>query len=479
MVFFVCKYKVKDSPYHVETLDKYDSFSIIHALAYSFIGFQTMFIATNWNPIYWNTACLIVNSGALETDEDDDEKSTDYGKIAKALGDIISRGVKVSLVDINKSDYGFLPDAENNTILFGLKALSNVGLPVIESIKAGRPYKNIKDFMNRCPLNKSAMISLIKAGAFDNIDKKYFGDRRGTMAYYISKVCNPKEKLTLQNFNGLMQKGLIPKSLDFECRIFNFNKYLKTVKYKEYYLLSEPYVYNFYINTFDYDTLCIVDQKVCLNQKEWDKTYKKIMDKARDWIKANEQQILKDYNTLLFKEMWNKYAKGSISDWEMDSLCFYYHEHPLVEVNTLKYGIVNFKDLSPIPPVEYYFKRNGIDIPIYKTYKIIGTVIGKNDNKSSISLLTTTGVVNVKFTKEYYAMFARQLSERQEDGTKKVVEKGWFTRGSKLMLTGIRRDDTFVTKTYKNTPTHQIYLIKNVDKEGNMELVHDRYKEQD
>ena len=28
------------------------SFSTIHSLAYSFIGFQTMFIATNWNPIY-------------------------------------------------------------------------------------------------------------------------------------------------------------------------------------------------------------------------------------------------------------------------------------------------------------------------------------------------------------------------------------------------------------------------------------------
>ena len=91
------------------------SFSIIHALAYSFIGFQTMFIATHWNPIYWNTACLIVNSGSLEEEsdfeEDEDgyivqkkEKATDYSKIAKALGDILEKGIKVSLVDINKSN---------------------------------------------------------------------------------------------------------------------------------------------------------------------------------------------------------------------------------------------------------------------------------------------------------------------------------------------------------------------------------------
>ena len=109
------------------------SFSIIHALAYSFIGFQTMFIATNWNPIYWNTACLIVNSGSLEEEsdfEEDDngdivqkkEKSTDYRKIAKALGDIISRGINLSVVDINKSNNSFEPDAENNKILLGIKA---------------------------------------------------------------------------------------------------------------------------------------------------------------------------------------------------------------------------------------------------------------------------------------------------------------------------------------------------------------------
>ena len=49
------------------------SFSIIHALAYSFIGIQTLYLATNFNPIFWNTAYLIVNSGSLE---DEDNEST-------------------------------------------------------------------------------------------------------------------------------------------------------------------------------------------------------------------------------------------------------------------------------------------------------------------------------------------------------------------------------------------------------------------
>ena len=63
------------------------SFSIIHALAYSFVGMQTLYLATNFNPIYWNTAYLIVNSGSLEDDDSDDDSQvgTNYTKLAKAI----------------------------------------------------------------------------------------------------------------------------------------------------------------------------------------------------------------------------------------------------------------------------------------------------------------------------------------------------------------------------------------------------------
>ena len=87
--------------------------------------------------------------------------------------------------------------------------------------------------------------------------------------------------------------------------------------------------------------------------------------------------------------------------------------------------------------------------------------------------MTTTGVVNVKFTGEYYAMFKKQISEIQPDGSKKVVEKSWFKRGTKLMITGFRRDDTFVGKTYSKTVGHQLYKI--VDIVGsNIKLQHER-----
>ena len=467
------------------------SFSIIHALAYSFIGFQTMYIATKWNPIYWNTACLIVNSGSLEEEsdfeEDEDtgevakkkEKTTDYGKIAKALGDIIGKGIKVSLVDINKSSYSFEPDADNNVILFGMKALSNVGGPIIDQIIANRPYIGIADFMARCPLNKSAMFSLIKAGAFDKVEEKWAKElgvepRQLVMTYYISKVCEAKKRITLQNFNGLIQHDLIPEELDLQKRVFNFTKYLKANKKVGKYFVFDNICEEFYSKYFDMDLLEVINGLTCIEQTKWEKIYKSTMDKARDWIKENQNEILEKFNTILFKEMWDKYAGKSISAYEMESLCFYYHEHELKDVKMNKYGIIDFNDLSPEPAIDYFFKRNGRDLPIYKISKIIGTVIGKNDTRSSITLLTTTGVVNVKFTKEYFAMYNRQLSEKQPDGTKKVVEKGWFTRGVKLLVAGYRRDDTFVAKTYKNNGFHQIYKIVNVTDNGELELVHDR-----
>jgi DNA polymerase-3 subunit alpha len=433
-----------------------------------------------YDSIYWNTACLIVNSGSLEAADD---KSTDYAKTAAALGDIISNNTVVSLVDINNSDFGFVPDVKNNAILFGMKALPRVNVDIINRIKANRPYKSIKDFMNKCVVNKSVMFSLIKAGAFDEVDKSWANPakpiRIQTMAYYVSYACEPKSKLTLQNFSTLMQRKLLPESLDLQQKTFNFNKYLKKYrKVGEYYCfdnVSEEFFNKNFLSK-DADKLEVINGHVCINQKVWDKIYKKCMDTARTYLKENESEVLGKLNTSLFQEVWNKYCTGSTSAWEMESLCFYHGKHELADVDTAEYGIVPFETLPEQPEVETYFKRGGNQIPIFRLTKIMGTVIAKDDNHSSISLLTIENkVVTVKFTREYYAMYSKQVSERQEDGTKKVMEKSWFVRGTKVMITGFRRDDTFVAKRYKRTPTHQLYKILNVDDNGKLLMTNERY----
>lgn len=185
------------------------SFSIIHALAYSFIGIQTLYLGVNY-PIYWNTAYLIVNSGALDSeddiDDDDKQEGTNYTKLAKAIGQIRAAGIQVSLADINRSEFGFVPDPENNQILFGMKGMLNIGDDVIEEIIKHRPYASPRDFINKVDPKRQVMMSLIKGGAFDHMM-----DRKECMAWYIWEVCDKKKKVNLQNLAGLMKYKLVPE----------------------------------------------------------------------------------------------------------------------------------------------------------------------------------------------------------------------------------------------------------------------------
>ena len=449
------------------------AFSYNHSLPYSFVGMQSIYFVINFNPIYWNTACLIVNSGA--TDEEAGGQ-TDYGKIAKAIGDIANAGIKVSLANINKSKYGFAPDIENNQILFGLKGMLNVGDDVVASIIANRPYASPRDFLNKVKPGKQAMISLIKGGAFDEMM-----DRKLCMGWYLWEICDKKNRLTLQNMASLMKYNLIPDTEDLilSKRIYEFNRYLKAFcKFtdKNNYYLDERAV-NFLTEIGEDHLLTVYGDNFELNMKEWDKkVYQVYMDNIRGWISANKEDILNELNACIFKDEWNKYAKGNISSWEMEVLCFYYHDHELVDVNCWKYGFADFFELPEEPRIESTFERAGKTINIFKLEKLYGTCIAKNKNKSTVTLLTPTGVVEVKFRKEYFTLFDKRISERGEDGVKHIVEKSWFDRGSMIVVMGIRSGDNFIVKKYASTAGHQLYKIDQIDENGDLVLRHNRYK---
>lgn len=487
-------------------------FSDIHSLSYSMIGYQTAYLATHWDSIYWNTACLIANSSGIEDGEDEPEvtinaddlelenelpeeiendedteikkeKSVDYSKLAKAINKVIAQGIKVSPIDINKSDFTFRPNPETHEILMGLRGIAKVGSSLIKEIMEKRPFNSFRDFLNKCPMKKDSVISLIKAGAFDkiesengkfnNVDIRYI-----IMAYYLSITSKPKKRLTLQNMNGLIDVGLIPKELELESKVYKLNKVLKKLARNNNYMIP-PDCIDFVIGELNQDVE--YDSGVAmLNQKVWDSIYEVYMDHVRIWLEKNRDAALEEYNTILLQNEWDKYAKGGISAWEMYAMCFYYHPHELINIDTIKYGISDFERMPEIPVVDYTFRRGNHDIPIYKLSRIIGTVIAKNNNKFSVDILTTTGVVTVKFTKDYYAMFNRRIKEKQDTGKAKIMEEGWFKRGEKIMVTGYRRDDTFIAKTYKNTPTHQLYKITSLDNNGTeMTLTNERYEPKD
>lgn len=450
-------------------------FNLSHTLAYSLIGLQEMNLAFKYPMIFWDCANLIVDSGG---DEELEDASTDYGKTATAISKLLSEGnTKVSLVDINKSQYSFSPDVENNQILYGMIGLVRVSPAAIEEIINNRPYTSFADFCEKTHLNKTVMLSLIKSGAFDELEAEAgellgVHPRVAVMYQFVKNNCKMKSKITLQNMAGLIERNLVPQSLNFAKQVFNFNKYIKKHKVGEYYKLDEV-AYNFYTSAFDIDEIEIIDGCECIHNKRWDRIYQTHMDSLREWIKENHDEILQEYNDMLFEEYWRENAEGSLSKWEMESLCFYYHEHELAKVNKEKYGIVNFSDIIS-EDVERYFPRNGSMFPIYRLNKIIGTVIDRDDNHSTVTLLTTDGVVPVKFTKEYYNNYKKQISEADANGVKHVTDKSWFTRGEHLLVTGFKRENMFVAKSYSRTKSHQLYKITNITKEGDIEVVHER-----
>lgn len=430
------------------------AFSLNHSLPYSFVGIQTLILGTKFNPVYWNTACLIVNSGATDPDL---KGSTDYGKIAKAIGDINSRGISVHPVDINVSEYGFRPDAQSGSIYYGLKGLLNVGDEVIESICTNRPYTGLFDFLSKVNANKQAVISLIKGGAFDA-----FKERKAVMARYIWYTCDKKKKLNLQNMNGLLQRGLIPDELHHQKAVFEFNRYLKDKCKRGTAFALDNRALSFIDKNYELN-LTHNGNEYLLDQKIWDKVYQKEMDAVREYIKVHHEEMLYQMNKMIFLDDWQKYAKGNYSSWEMEVMCFYYHDHELLNLDRNKYGISNYFDLPEEPEIERIIKKSGADIPLYKLHRICGTCIAKNKTKGDVTLLTVDGVVNVWFRKEYFAMFDKQISVRGADGVKHIVEKSWFNRGSMLIVTGIKRGEEFVPKKYSNTPGHQLYKITSID----------------
>ena len=142
----------------------------------------------------------------------------------------------------------------------------------------------------------------------------------------------------------------------------------------------------------------------------------------------------------------------------------------------------DYKDTLLMIKTDFPMRGNlGVnELPIQEKWEkldIYHRALAKNKNKAQISLLTTDGtVVNVKFRKEYFSLFDKQISEKNPDGTKTVKEKSWFNRGNMLVINGMRSGDSFMAKKYASSPGHTLYKINEIVDGINLTLTHERYK---
>lgn len=474
-------------------------FNRSHTLAYSLIGLQELNLCYRFPIIYWNTANLIVDSGSLEGNN----KTTNYGKIATAIGRLQNSETKVELPDINEAEFGFKPDEKKNIIIFGLKGILGIGDAEVQAIISNRPYTGLQDFLNKMEIHKgqkkenkfgeSAVITLIKAGAFDKLEQK---ERTDIMKDYICQISKPLNSLQIDSILILHELGLLTKEQEeYELRLVKFRKYVYNNQFLAdkrgkspntyFYRLDRQFAEPFFFEHFETNMQEGKDYEydeqgyVLVKRGSLDREFDKLMTPFKESV-LSFSKTLQIINDNRFASKWNEKVEGTVSKWEMDSLSFYYHEHELAHVNKEEYLISAFDSLPEEPQVSEYYVWRGKERPRFKLTRICGTVLDKDKNKHTITLLTPNGVVIIKFYKGQFGFYDKQISELNEDGSKTVLEKSWFKRGNKLLVTGYRREDQFVPKKYVDSAyRHTLQLITEIDEHGNLKLQSERVGEND
>ncbi len=136
------------------------AFNKSHAAAYAYVSFQTAFLKAHY-PVEFMAALLSLEDNTT--------------KIPYFIDECKSMGIEVIQPNINESESEFV--VHGNKILFGLKAIKNVGSVAIRSVVADREengnYKNIFEFCSRSDImvvNKAVLESLVAAGAMDELE---------------------------------------------------------------------------------------------------------------------------------------------------------------------------------------------------------------------------------------------------------------------------------------------------------------------
>lgn len=446
------------------------SFSLPHVLGYSTITIQEMNMAYHYPTVIWNCANLIVDGGA----DEDNEDTTEYGKIGVAISNILKAGIQILHPDINKSEFGFVPNIEENNIIYGLKSISGIGTDAAQLITKNRPYNSIQDFaiklLDTNLIKPAQMIQLIKSGAFTELHSK---DKIKTMEWYLRNYkYEPCSKLTLAQYNSIESFNIIPEELSFPHRVINFKKYVlsndnlvelfidnskslpKKGYHDRYYTLdenSQPFFTEYFTEN---SIIKVKNGYYIVSEKLFTKEADEYIKPLKDWMSSDE--ALQVYNSANFQACWDKYASGTPEAWSMQALNYYDNKHELEDINEDKYGIVNFFNLPEIPETYDNYSRvihgEWKQFPKYQITRIAGTVINSDNNHHMIHLLTRYGCVPVKFNKGAYSYYNKRISKQEENQTsKKVLEESWFKRGTKLIITGIRYEQNFKPMRYNDT----------------------------
>lgn len=136
------------------------AFNKAHSAAYGMISYWTAYLKAHYPAEYM--------AALLTSVSDQKDKSAIY------LNECRRMGINVLAPDVNESFANFA--AVGTDIRFGLAAIRNVGVGVVDALRSAREsqgaFAGFHDFVKKVPaaaLNKRTVESLIKAGAFDQL----------------------------------------------------------------------------------------------------------------------------------------------------------------------------------------------------------------------------------------------------------------------------------------------------------------------
>ncbi|TDT63733.1 DNA polymerase III catalytic subunit DnaE type [Fonticella tunisiensis] len=164
------------------------AFNKSHAAAYAVVAYQTAYLKKHY-PVEFMSAMLTSVMGSNE-------------KVAFYIHACRKMGIEVLPPDINESYVNF--SVAGDKIRFGLAAIKNVGKGAIQAIIEAREKKgNFEGFTDFCEkvelsdINKRAVESMIKAGAFDSL-----GLKRAQLLNVYEKVMDSVVNNRKRNIDG-------------------------------------------------------------------------------------------------------------------------------------------------------------------------------------------------------------------------------------------------------------------------------------
>lgn len=165
------------------------AFNKSHAAAYAYVAYQTAYLKCHYRSQFM---AALLTSVLDNTD-----------KVIEYSGECQRMGIRLLPPDINVSFGGFTVDGNN--IRFGLNAVKNVGRNLIATVvrlRQERPFRSLYDFCRRLhgtELNRRAVESLIKSGAFDQTEKN-----RRAMLQSVEGILKSVETDFRKNLAGQM-----------------------------------------------------------------------------------------------------------------------------------------------------------------------------------------------------------------------------------------------------------------------------------